>query len=68
MIDETPSQGPTHLFMVREWQEDLGDGRIEWRGQVRHVVSGEVHYFRHWPVLISWLKTMLAGRGGARST
>jgi|RhiMethySRZTD1v2_1073278.scaffolds.fasta_scaffold5405041_1 hypothetical protein len=60
-MDKTPSQQPTHLFTVRMWLEDLGDGQTEWRGRVQHVVSGEIHYFRHWPVLIAWLKTMLAG-------
>jgi hypothetical protein len=53
-------QKKSQLFTVRLWAEDLGDGRIEWRGQVQHVISGETHYFREWPTLIAWLVAMLA--------
>jgi hypothetical protein len=49
----------SQLFTVRLWAEHLGDGRTEWRGQVQHVISGEVHYFREWPTLIAWLVAML---------
>lgn len=49
----------SHLFTVRLWLEDLGEGRTEWRGQVRHVLSGEVRYFRDWPALITLLLAML---------
>jgi hypothetical protein len=49
----------SHLFTVRLWLEDLGEGRTEWRGQVRHVLSGEVRYFRDWPTLITLLLAML---------
>ncbi len=45
--------------MVRVWQEDLGRGKTEWRGQVKHVVSGEVQYFRNWATLVVHLKAML---------
>lgn len=45
--------------MVRVWMEDLGDGKAEWRGQVKHVTSGEVRYFRDWTTLISHLRAML---------
>ena len=51
----------TYLFMVRVWLEDLGDGKTEWRGQVKHVMSGEVRYFRDWTTLVKQLKTMLSG-------
>lgn len=49
----------SHLFTVRLWAEDLGDGRAEWRGKVERVMSGEAHYFRDWQTLISLLVTML---------
>jgi hypothetical protein len=38
----------SHLFVVRMWNEDLGDGQSEWRAYVRHVPSGEVRYVRAW--------------------
>ncbi|HET7091361.1 MAG TPA: hypothetical protein VFL17_22235 [Anaerolineae bacterium] len=50
----------THLFTVRVWLEDLGDGKAEWRGQVKHVMSGEVRYFREWQTLLGHLKAVLA--------
>ena len=58
-MDTSRQQYQSHLFTVRLWAEDLGDGRAEWRGQVQHVLSGETRYFREWPALIAWLVTML---------
>jgi len=49
----------SHLFTVRLWLEDLGEGRAEWRGKVQHVTSGEVRYFRDWATLIAALQEML---------
>ncbi len=49
----------THLFTIRLWQEPLGDGRFEWRGQVRHVLGGERYSFRDWPSLIRHLERKL---------
>ncbi len=49
----------SELFTVRLWQEDLGDGCVEWRGKVQHVLSGQVHYFRSWSGLIGYLVKML---------
>ena len=45
--------------MVRVWLEDLGNGKAEWRGQVKHVMSGEVRYFRDWATLIKHITTVL---------
>jgi hypothetical protein len=45
--------------MLRLWQEDLGEGRVEWRGKVQHVTSGEAHYFRDWSKLIAALQEIL---------
>lgn len=53
-----PLSRKSHLFMVRVWLEDLGDGKTEWRGQVKHVLSGEVRYFREWPMLLAYLREM----------
>jgi hypothetical protein len=44
----------SHLFAVRVWREDLGDDCFEWRGQVRHMLSGETHYFRDWQSLTAF--------------
>ena len=50
----------SHLFTVRMWQEELGEGQAEWRGKVQHVQSGEVRYFRQWSALVASLERMLA--------
>ena len=46
----------THLFLLRMWIEDLGDGKAEWRGKVQHVLSGEASYFRDWQALQQFIK------------
>lgn len=52
--------GPeVQIFSVRLWSENLGDGQREWRGQVRHMPSGETRYFREWAVLAEFLQEML---------
>jgi hypothetical protein len=49
----------SHLFTVRLWTEALGDGQMERRGQVQHVLSGERHYFRDWTSLMDFLEDKL---------
>ena len=58
-MDTGHQQQQSHLFTVRLWLEDLGDGRAEWRGQLQHVLSGETHYFRQWETLLALLLAML---------
>ncbi len=53
----------SHLFTVRLWREELGDGQTELRGKVQHVSSGEVRYFRDWPALIAFLLALLSAPG-----
>ena len=50
----------SHLFTVRVWQEELGNGQREWRGKVQHVHSGEVRYFREWSTFVAVLLKMLS--------
>jgi hypothetical protein len=56
--------GHPHLFTLRLWQGAWDDGQGEWRGQVRHVLSGEARYFREWSALIVHLLEM-AGQAEA---
>jgi hypothetical protein len=49
----------THLFTIRLWRESLGDGRVEWRGQVQHVLGGERRVFRDWASLARYLECRL---------
>jgi hypothetical protein len=46
----------SHLFTVRVWYEDLGEGRSEWRGEVRDVASGQQRYFRDWQGLLAFFQ------------
>jgi hypothetical protein len=58
MTNETCRRRP-QLFTLRVWQEDLSEGRTEWRGQLRHVTSGQTRYFRDWQALIPLLLRLL---------
>jgi len=58
-MDRSQEHHRSHLFALRMWPEALGDGQVEWRGQVRHLVSGETRYFREWPVLVAFVQAML---------
>jgi len=58
-MDTTHPPTHSHLFTVRVWREDLGQGQTEWRGEVQEVLSGEVRYFRDWSALLTLLHAML---------
>jgi hypothetical protein len=55
-LDRTSPSLTSHLFTVRIWREELGGGRIEWRGKVQYVLSGEARYFREWGDLIAFVR------------
>lgn len=63
-MDEDRHPARSQLFTVRLWVEDLGDGRVEWRGKVQHALSGEACYFRDWPSLVAFLGERLPGPPG----
>jgi hypothetical protein len=48
----------SHLFTMRLWIEDMGNGQWEWRGKLRYVVTEEVRYFRDWQGLVALMQTM----------
>lgn len=58
--DGAKSAHRSHLFTLRVWAEELGDDQIEWRGQVQHVLSGEMRYFRTWTTLVEYVVATLA--------
>lgn len=53
--------GSSYLLALRVWQEDMGDGRKEWRGRLQNVTTNEVRYFYDWATLLSAIQEMLAG-------
>lgn len=58
--EDSFSVNRSQLFTIRLWSEELGNGRIELRGQVQHVLSSETYYFRDWVTLIATLDRMWA--------
>lgn len=63
-LDRPADSTASHLFTVRLWSHDLGDGRTEWRGKVQHVLSGEARYFREWAELIGRLVAIVEQQDG----
>jgi hypothetical protein len=55
-LDHTAPSPTSYLFTVRVWREELGEGRVEWRGKVQHALSGEARYFREWTELIAFVR------------
>jgi hypothetical protein len=59
----------TDLFLVRVWRDRTGDGahdgdymgRVEVRGKVQRVVSGEAYPFYSWQRLAELLREMVSG-------
>jgi hypothetical protein len=49
----------SHHYTVRLWLEDVGDDCWEWRGMVKHLVTGEERYFRDWSTLRNRMLDML---------
>jgi hypothetical protein len=50
----------SHLFTIRLWVEEVDQGVLEWRGVIRHTLSGETHYFREWATMTAVLKEALS--------
>jgi hypothetical protein len=55
-FDRSSPSLTAHAFTVRIWREELGAGRVEWRGKVQHALSGEARYFREWAELIAFVE------------
>lgn len=45
----------SQMFVVRVWTEQIDETQTEYRGQVQHVLSGEIRHFRDWQTLNSFL-------------
>jgi hypothetical protein len=67
-MEQERHQTRSQLFTVRLWSEALGHGQHEWRGQVRHVTSGETRYFRDWSTLVAFVQELLPELDGPSST
>jgi hypothetical protein len=49
----------SHLFTIRLWSEAQEGDRVENRGRVQYVLSGERRFFRDWSTLVEFLEAKL---------
>jgi hypothetical protein len=49
----------SHLFILRLWLENMGNGQTDWRGKIQHVNSGEARYFRDWATVEAFVEELL---------
>lgn len=49
----------SQLFTLRVWVEDVGNGRSEIRGVLKHVLTEEIYYFRDWNTLSQLIETLI---------
>jgi hypothetical protein len=49
----------SHLFTLRLWQESLGEGQVELRFQVLHVLTGESRLFRDDTQMSAYLRAKI---------
>ncbi|MCP5098370.1 MAG: hypothetical protein GY943_22705 [Chloroflexi bacterium] len=50
----------SHFFTLRVWVEDVGNGRTEFRGTLKQVLTGETHHFRDWTTLTQLIEASMA--------
>jgi hypothetical protein len=55
------------LFTLRVWVEEVGDARLEIRGTLKHVLSGETDNFRGWPALAQQIEKYFENEKSKRS-
>lgn len=59
-MTDNPTSPARHLFTLHLWQEPLDADQFEWRGQVKHVASGDMRYFRDATTLYNVVTSMIA--------
>lgn len=57
----------SQFFTLRVWAEDVGNGRVEFRGTLKHVLSGETHHFRTGDALVLLIENVLVKTDGAQN-
>jgi hypothetical protein len=66
-MNHEPVKGRSQLFTLRVWVEDVGNGRTEIRGTLKHILTGETYHFRDWQTLIQRLQALSAIETSERS-
>lgn len=54
VVEQTHSQ----LFTLRVWVEDVGNGRSEIRGILKHVLTREIYHFRNGNTLSKLIESL----------
>ena len=49
----------SQLFTLRVWVEDVGNGRFEIRGVLKHILTGETFHFRDWHTFSQLIESLL---------
>lgn len=58
-MNNSPHVPNYHLFVLKVWRAEAGDGETEWRGSVQAIASREKRYFREWAALLEFVQTQL---------
>ena len=59
MTNEQVSE-QSQFFTLRVWCEAVENGRTEFRGTLKHVLSGKTAHFRDWQTLIALIEAAWA--------
>lgn len=57
---EVTHSPPANLFTIRLWRESINKDQEEWRGEIKHLYTQEVRYFRRWDELAELVPEMLS--------
>lgn len=49
----------SQMFTLRAWTEAVTADRIEIRGTLKHIPSGETHHFRDWQTVIKMIESFV---------
>jgi hypothetical protein len=58
-MNNSPQPPNYHLFVLKVWRAEAGADETEWRGQIQHIASREIRYFREWNLLLEFVQTQL---------
>jgi hypothetical protein len=58
-MEQRPQHPQAHLFTVRLWQEEQGDGKPEWSGRAQDIANGGTEQFQGWPGLVAALTHLI---------
>ena len=60
-MEKRRQPGPSSLFLVRLWVDEVAGEDAPWRGRVLHILSGQAHDFRDWQTLSRFFLEMMLG-------